>query len=288
MHVSILSEIRSAQAFVLHCTTAPALLKANNVLLSARLNSQFSVLILLDLSGACDTADHFFLFYMASRTSQPADFLPTSLDFPSQSFLLVSLHSLNCKHWSAPGSVIRSLFFLVYTRFHGDLIPAHDFKYNLNTGGCQIWICKFQSCSLSPQFQTHISNCLVDIFTWMPNQTDHIQHWTPDLPSSLTYVLHSLPHLGKWKVQHPVAQAQNFGVISTLLSPTLHTQSVSKSWKIYCQNLFRIVPLLIPPLPGLSYHLLPGLFANPSALHHYVPLLPPCSLFSKQSDSLKT
>lgn len=82
MCISILSEISSAQAFVPHGATAPALLKVNNDVHSAELNSQFLVLVLLDLSGISDMADHSFLFYLVPRTSYSPTFLPTSLDCP--------------------------------------------------------------------------------------------------------------------------------------------------------------------------------------------------------------
>lgn len=94
MCTSILSETSSAQAFVPHGATAPALLKVNNDLYSARLNGRCSVLILLDLSSVSNTADHSFLFYLAPRTSYSPAFPATSLGCPSWSLAGFSSYSL--------------------------------------------------------------------------------------------------------------------------------------------------------------------------------------------------
>lgn len=66
------------------------------------------------------------------------------------------------KQWVAR---VQSLdFFFIYTHSLGDNIQIHGFKYLLYADNSQIYIF---SLDLFPKYQTHLSNCLPDSYTWM-------------------------------------------------------------------------------------------------------------------------
>lgn len=99
------------------------------------------------------------------------------------------------------------------------------------------------------------------IFTWMPNQTDHIQNWTPNLPPGIMYSLHSPPNpqiLVNENFNFQLLRPKNLWRYLTILPPT-PTSNLSdlsyRSVKIY----LGIYSFLLPSLPHLSHHLMPGL-----------------------------
>lgn len=67
-----------------------------------------------------------------------------------------------------PGAQSSDIFFSIYIHFLSDLIQSRDFKYHLYADNLQIYNLSLE---LSPQLQTHISNCLFDIFTSMSEKT---------------------------------------------------------------------------------------------------------------------
>lgn len=80
--------------------------------------------------------------------------------------MIPNLPDFSTLEW--PGAQSSDIFFSVYIHFLSDLIQSCDFKYHLYADNLQIYNLSLE---LSPQLQTHISNCLFDIFTSMSKIT---------------------------------------------------------------------------------------------------------------------
>lgn len=109
------------------------LVKATHDLKVAKSNMYFYLLFIWTLSHIW-YSDHFFLLEMLSSTGlQGTSFSWFSSYFIDHSFLgpwhIFFFISPTSEHWIFQDSILRILFFSIYTHFQGDIIHAQVFKY---------------------------------------------------------------------------------------------------------------------------------------------------------------
>ena len=152
-------------------STETALLAVKESLQTVQAASLSSVLILLDLSAAFDTVNHYILLSSLAATG----ICGTALDWIKSYLSGRSSQVTWAGNVSTPrplvtgvpqGSVLGPLLFSLYTRSLGPVISAHGMSYHCYADDTQLFL------SFPPsdtQVSNRISACLRDIQSWMDN-----------------------------------------------------------------------------------------------------------------------
>ncbi|MCI4375953.1 hypothetical protein PGIGA_G00115620 [Pangasianodon gigas] len=230
-------------------STETALLAVTEKLHAARSAKLSSVLILLDLSAACDTVNHkTLLSTLMSLGIRGAAWQWFASYLEDRSYQVTWRGSTSAPRRLSTGvphgSVLGPLLFSLYTQSLGAVISSHGFSYHCYADDTQL-ILSF------PPSDTHvsaqISACLADISSWMaahqlklnPTKTELLfipgdSSPSQDLAISLDNSLIS-----------PSVTARNLGVtIDNQLSFSSHIANLTRSCRFLLYNIRRIRPFL--------------------------------------------
>ena len=230
-------------------STETALLAVKESLQTAQAASLSSVLILLDLSAAFDTVNHYILLSSLAATG----ICSTALDWIKSYLSGRSSQVTWAGNVSTPrplvtgvpqGSVLGPLLFSLYTRSLGPVISAHGMSYHCYADDTQLFL------SFPPsdtQVSNRISACLRDIQSWMdnhhlklnPGKTELI--FFPALTSPFSDFSISL----REATVTSSPSARNLGVVmDNRLSLSENITAVTRTCRFFLYNIRRIRPFL--------------------------------------------
>ena len=153
-------------------STETALLRVHNDIMRAIDEHRSVVLLLLDLSAAFDTVDHYILLERLTSCfgikNSALTWFASYLQNRHQ-FVSVKGHTSNdfelC-YGLPQGSVLGPLLYLLYTYPLGDIVRSHDMSFHFYADDSQIYL-SFESTTPGDVTVSKMEACIRDIGKWM-------------------------------------------------------------------------------------------------------------------------
>uniref|UniRef100_A0A3Q3G6B9 Reverse transcriptase domain-containing protein n=1 Tax=Labrus bergylta TaxID=56723 RepID=A0A3Q3G6B9_9LABR len=247
---SLFEEFQSG--FRVHHSTETALVKVTNDLLLASDRGLLSVLVLLELSSAFDTIDHWILLYRLEHllgiTGTALSWFESYLSDQSQ-FVHVngesSMHTKVC-HGVPQGSVLGPILFTLYMLPLGNIMRKHSIQFHCYADDTQLYV------SMKPDGTSQLcqlETCLKDVRTWMTrnllllnsDKTEVIVLGPKNLRETFSSDLTVLSDISLASS----TTVRNLGVLFAQdMSFSSHIRQVSRTAYFHLRNIFKIKNIL--------------------------------------------
>ena len=238
-------------AYKMHHSCETALVRVQNDILRYIDTNRCVLLLLLDMSAAFDTVDHFILIerlnirfgIRGSALGWFKSYLANRTQFVNIDGTSSNLHNLNC---GVPqGSVLGPLLYCLYTSPVGDIIRSHGLSFHLYADDQQLYTSFCFDSELEMDLaKSTIESCVSDIQKWMV-----INKLKLNTEKTELLYLHSrfrpcldlgAINLGSDNV-YPSPKARNIGAIfDSTLTMSAHVNSIVKSGFYHLRNIAKI------------------------------------------------
>ncbi|XP_068561742.1 LOW QUALITY PROTEIN: uncharacterized protein [Cebidichthys violaceus] len=244
-----------------HHSTETALIKVTNDLLLSDDHS-LNILVLLDLSAAFDTINHFILLsHFKSSLHITGTALSWFKSYLSNREQFITINKFKSdtapvSHGVPQGSVLGPPLFILYLLPLGDIIRHHGLHFHCYADDTQLY---FSTKSITPTIHSTITNCLTDIKIWMQANFLKLNSDKSEIfiigPKSLNKFQHNFSLCIGGNTVPASTHVRNLGIIfDQTLSYERHVNHITKNTFFHLKNIAGLRPSLssAPPSPPLT------------------------------------